>query len=150
MKTNTTQAFIRDRSMSQDTFPYTDTPHKPLPSDPSLSSDIKHVLEHGYVILQNQFSKDKARDTIAEIDRLSGTDPEAGRNDFEGLKTNRIYSLLNKSRVFDELVVLKRVLELNEYFLEPGFCLSAFHTIQINPGEKAQVGRLMYSLLVYL
>lgn len=124
--------------MAQETFPYTTSPHKPLPSDPSLAADVRHVLEHGYVILKDQFSKAKAEDTISEIDRLSGKDPEAGRNAFEGLKTNRIYSLLNKSRVFDDYVTLPRVLELNDYFLEPGFCLSAFHTIQINPGEKAQ------------
>jgi hypothetical protein len=127
--------------MAQETFPYTTSPHKPLPSNPSLAADIEHVLDYGYVILKNQFSVSTALSTIAEIDRLSGKDPEAGRNPFEGLKTNRIYSLLNKSRKFDEYVTLPRVLELNDYFLEPGYCLSAFHTIQINPGEKAQVSR---------
>jgi hypothetical protein len=135
----TTQAFIKDRPFSQTTFPYTSIPHKPLPSDPALASDIQHVLTHGFVILHNQFSPSRTASTIAEIDRLSGTAPEAGRNAFEGLNTNRIYSLLNKSREFDEFVTLPRVLELNEYFLEPGFCLTAFHTIQINPGERAQV-----------
>jgi hypothetical protein len=126
--------------MAQETFPYTTTPHKPLPTtNQSLAADIQHVLQHGYVILKAQFSTQTATNTIAEIDRLSGKDPEAGRNPFEGLKTNRIYSLLNKSRKFDDYVTLPRVLELNDYFLEPGFCLSAFHTIQINPGEKAQV-----------
>jgi ectoine hydroxylase-related dioxygenase (phytanoyl-CoA dioxygenase family) len=61
-----------------------------------------------------------------------------GRNDFEGHNTNRIYSLLNKSRVFDKFTVIPRVLELNDYFLDPGYLISAFHTIVINPGEKAQ------------
>jgi hypothetical protein len=62
----------------------------------------------------------------------------SGRNNFEGLNTNRIYSLLNKSRVFDKFVVIPRVLALNSYFLDEGYLLSAFHTISINPGEKAQ------------
>jgi ectoine hydroxylase-related dioxygenase (phytanoyl-CoA dioxygenase family) len=61
-----------------------------------------------------------------------------GRNDFEGHNTNRIYSLLNKSRVFDKFTVIPRVLELNDYFLDSGYLISAFHTIVINPGEKAQ------------
>jgi hypothetical protein len=138
MATERTKAFFLDRAMPQEAFPYTSSPHKPLPTDPSLKSDIQHVLENGYVILKNQFSPQKTHSTITEIDRLSGSAPEVGRTDFEGRKTNRIYSLLNKSREFDEYVMLPRVLELNDYFLESGYCLSAFHTIQINPGEKAQ------------
>jgi len=48
------------------------------------------------VILENCFSKAEAEDAKAEIGRLGGKEPESGRNPFEGLKTNRIYSLLNK------------------------------------------------------
>jgi hypothetical protein len=134
----TTQTFLRDRTMPASTFPFTSTPHKPLPEDSQLRADILHVLEHGYVILPDQFSPQAARAAKDGINRLSGADPEAGRNPFEGLKTNRIYSLLNKTREFDNFVILPQVLALNDYFLEPGYCLTAFHTIQINPGEAAQ------------
>ena len=34
--------------------------------------------------------------------------------------------------------MLSRVLALNDYFLDPGYNISAFHTIQINPGEAPQ------------
>ena len=61
-----------------------------------------------------------------------------GRNNFEGLNTNRIYSLINKSRVFDKFLIIPRVLALNDFFLDEGYLLSALHTISINPGEKAQ------------
>ncbi|ETI24264.1 hypothetical protein G647_03633 [Cladophialophora carrionii CBS 160.54] len=117
-----------------------DKPPRPLPSDPSLRADIEHVLEHGYVILPNCFSKAEAKEARDEIVRLLQKDGRAlgGRNNFEGLNTNRIYSLLNKSRVFDKFVILPRVLALNDYFLDQGYLLSAFHTISINPGEKAQ------------
>ena len=112
---------------------------KPLPeTDPSLRADIEHVLRHGYVIIPHAFTSSEAREARNEIHRLSGTSPLTGRNDFEGLNTNRIYSLLNKSRVFDKFTVIPRVLQLNDYFLNPGYLLSAFHTIVINPGEKAQ------------
>jgi hypothetical protein len=67
-----------------------------LPDDPQTQSDITHVLDHGYVILENCFSKDEAEEAKREIARLSGENPEVGRNPFEGLKTNRIYALLNK------------------------------------------------------
>lgn len=111
---------------------------KPLPSDPVTRADVEHVLEHGYVILPDCFTKAEAKEARDEINRLLGEAPLGGRNAFEGLNTNRIYSLLNKSRVFDKFVMLPRVLALNDYFLDPGYLLTAFHTISINPGEKAQ------------
>jgi len=109
-----------------------------LPSDPQTRADIEQCLENGYVVLENVFSLDEAAEAKAEIGRLSGKDPIAGRNSFEGLKTTRIYSLLNKSRVFDKFATLPRVLALNDHFLSPGYLISAMHTIQINPGEQPQ------------
>lgn len=109
---------------------------KPLPEDPATRADVEHVLRHGYVILPECFTKAEAKEARDEIDRLLGPSPLGGRNAFEGVKTNRIYSLLNKSRVFDKFAMIPRVLALNDYFLDPGYLLSAFHTISINPGEK--------------
>lgn len=73
-----------------------DPVERPMPTDPQTRKDVEEVIENGYIILENSFSLEDAAETKAEIDRLSGNDPEAGRNPFEGLKTNRIYSLLNK------------------------------------------------------
>lgn len=111
---------------------------KPLPSNPQTLADIQHVLKCGYIILHNQFSPSDAAAARAEIARLSGSTPQNGRNPFEGLKTNRIYSLFNKTRFFDKYTILPRVLALNDYFLDPGFNISSFHTIVIKPGEKPQ------------
>ena len=111
---------------------------KPLPSDPAVAADVDHVLKHGYVIIPDCFTKAEAREAKGEIDRLLGESPLVGRNNFEGINTNRIYSLLNKTRVFDKFTILPRVLALNDYFLDPGYQLTAFHTISINPGEKKQ------------
>lgn len=106
---------------------------KPLPSNnPKTSADIQHVLDHGYVIIPDCFTKEEAKEARDEIRRLLGPSPPPGRNPFEGLSTNRIYSLLNKSRVFDKFAVIPRVLALNDYFLNEGYLLSAFHTISIN------------------
>ena len=111
---------------------------KPLPDDPATRADVEHVIKHGYVILPNCFTKEEAKEARDEIQRLLGETPLGGRNPFEGLSTNRIYSLLNKSRVFDKFAILPRVLALNDYFLDQNYLLTAFHTISINPGEKAQ------------
>lgn len=109
-----------------------------LPTDPVALADITHVETHGYVILPSILPLEEVQAAKAEIKRLSGATPLVGRVPFEGLDTTRIYSLLNKTRVFDKLVVLPRVLALNDYFLDPGYQLTAFHTIQINPGEQPQ------------
>lgn len=126
--------------MSLDTFNFYSQAikRKPLPEDPITRADVEHVLEHGYVVIPGCFTKQEAKEARNEISRLLGEAPLGGRNPFEGLNTNRIYSLLNKSRVFDKFVILPRVLALNDYFLDPGYLLSAFHTITINPGEKVQ------------
>ncbi|KAF2403697.1 phytanoyl-CoA dioxygenase [Trichodelitschia bisporula] len=110
----------------------------PLPTDPQTLADIQHVLEHGFVILPSLLSPSVVAACNAELARLSGSTPSRGRNSFEGVATVRIYALLNKSRIFDELVVLPRVLALNEYFLSPGYAISAMHSIEIGAGERAQ------------
>ena len=69
---------------------------RPLPPDPQTRTDVDYVLENGYVILEHCFSIADALEAKAEINKLSGQAPEPGRNGFEGLRTNRIYSLLNK------------------------------------------------------
>jgi hypothetical protein len=75
---------------------FKEIPRHQMPSDPVARADIQHVLEHGYVVLENIFTLAEAEEAKAELRRLSGSDPLKGRNKFEGLDTTRIYSLLNK------------------------------------------------------
>ncbi|HZT64609.1 MAG TPA: phytanoyl-CoA dioxygenase family protein [Acidimicrobiales bacterium] len=62
----------------------------------------------------------------------------AGRNDFEGFSTQRVYSLVVKSRAFDELILDRRVLDVADTVLGAGFLLTATLAINIGPGETAQ------------
>jgi hypothetical protein len=57
---------------------------------------------------------------------------------FARLLTDVSHYLVSRTRVFDKFTILPPVLALNDYFLDPGYNISAFHTIQINPGEVAQ------------
>jgi len=61
-----------------------------------------------------------------------------GRNDFEGFKTERVYTLVARGKVFEELVEEPRVLAVLDRFLQPGYLLTACQSIRINPGEKPQ------------
>lgn len=112
---------------------------KPLPTDPAIRPLVEAVVEDGYVIIPNAFTEAEALEARAEIQRLHGTAPRTGENVFEGFKTNRIYSTLSKTRVFDKFCLLPQVLALNDYFLDPDYLLYAFGPITINPGEQAQI-----------
>lgn len=65
-------------------------------------------------------------------------DSHRGRNAFEGFKTERVYTLVARAPVFEELAVEPRLLALLDRFLQPGYLLTATQSIQINPGEAAQ------------
>ncbi|KAF5687785.1 phytanoyl dioxygenase family [Fusarium denticulatum] len=108
-----------------------------------LQKLIDQTVSNGYVIIPNAFTDAEVEEAKTELQRLASS-PEAGpavsggRNKFEGLRTNRIYALLNKSRVFDKFALHPDVIGLNEYFLDQGFLLNAFHSINIQPGEAPQ------------
>ena len=61
-----------------------------------------------------------------------------GRNDFEGLKSNRIYAMLAKSPVFAELVIHPLALSFVEADLGENCLLSACLAINLHPDETAQ------------
>jgi ectoine hydroxylase-related dioxygenase (phytanoyl-CoA dioxygenase family) len=61
-----------------------------------------------------------------------------GRNDFEGFRTERVYTLVARGAVFEDLAEEPRALAVLDRFLQPGYLLTATHSIQNNPGETAQ------------
>lgn len=61
-----------------------------------------------------------------------------GRNDFEGLATNRVYAMLAKSPVFADLVAHPLALAFAEADLGADCLLSACLAIKLHPGETAQ------------
>ncbi|KAK4067230.1 uncharacterized protein Triagg1_7673 [Trichoderma aggressivum f. europaeum] len=111
---------------------------KPLPSDPATRSLVQAVLRDGYVVIPNAFTEAEALEAKAEIDRLHGQRPRIGRDSFDGFKTNRIFALLNKTRVFDKFCLIPQVHALNNFFLDDDYLVYIMETITINPGEKAQ------------
>lgn len=61
-----------------------------------------------------------------------------GRNVFEGERTQRVYSLVGRGKVFERTVEHPRVLELVDRLLLPGYLLTASQAICIHPGETPQ------------
>jgi len=61
-----------------------------------------------------------------------------GRNDFEGFETERVYTLVARGKVFEDLATDERLMALLSRFMEGAFLLSATHAINLMPGETAQ------------
>src|SRR5215210_5572556 len=71
-------------------------------------------------------------DLAALLDRV-------GRNNFEGHTTQRVYSVLNKTRSCDVIADHPRVLALLDRLFLPNYLLSMLQVINILPGEQAQM-----------
>ncbi|KAL2011438.1 hypothetical protein VTN00DRAFT_4156 [Thermoascus crustaceus] len=110
-----------------------------LPDNEVNRADVEAVLKDGYVVMEKLIPMEEIEMLRDEIARMTGYSPKLGRHIFEGRDTVRIYSLLNKTRMFDKYCLMDRILALNDYFLMRGYGLSATSTIQINPGEKPQM-----------
>jgi ectoine hydroxylase-related dioxygenase (phytanoyl-CoA dioxygenase family) len=81
-----------------------------------------------------------AADDLAEVRRVLGfyLGSRSGRNNFEGYRTERVYTLVARGRVFWKIALDPRVLALCARYLQPGYLLTASQAIEIRPGETPQ------------
>src|SRR5258708_8888488 len=103
----------------------------------TFASGREQCDSSGYLIFERVLSPDR----VAEIRIALGPYLErdlTGRNDFEGLKTNRVYALLAKSPLFAELAIHPLALAFAEAELGPSCLLSALLAINLHPGETVQ------------
>jgi ectoine hydroxylase-related dioxygenase (phytanoyl-CoA dioxygenase family) len=107
---------------------------------PAVAFDLPHhiaaIERDGFTVIEDFL----APEVLAEVRRVLALylDSNSGRNDFEGLKTERVYTLVARARVFWDIVLDERVLALCERFLLPNFLLTASQAIRILPGETPQ------------
>ena len=101
-----------------------------------VDADMAALDRDGYVIWEDLLTPEHCRQ-ICEVvrPRLGHT----GRNSFEGRRTQRIYSLLSRTRACDAIVDHPRVLAVLDRLLMPNYLLSALQAINIQPGEAAQL-----------
>lgn len=101
----------------------------------TVRADMACVKERGYVVIEGLLSDTELqsiRDAVAPYLAYQG------RNDFEGLKTQRIYAVLSKTRALDRLADHPRILALLDELFLPNYLLSQLQVINILPGETAQ------------
>ena len=105
--------------------------------DPAtVEADLVALQLDGYVVLENLISTQECERIRAAV---TGLLDRTGRNTFEGERTQRVYSVLNKTRACDGLVDHPRVLALLDRLFLPNYLLSQLQVIDITPGETAQL-----------
>lgn len=105
--------------------------------DPQVAeADLAALQRDGYVVLPDLLTAEELAEIRASV---VGLLDRTGRNAFEGQATQRIYSVLNKTRSCDRIVDHPRVLALLDRLFLPNYLLSMLQVINIRPGEQAQM-----------
>ena len=100
---------------------------------------VEEIAEQGYTVLPDVFDAARAGALVAALERLEqalGTEP-AG-NSFEGARTLRVYNLLARGLLWQELAIDPAVLPVVEGVLDHGCLMSSLSSIRIQPDEVAQ------------
>ncbi len=108
-----------------------------LPPTATIDDVCETLDRDGYAIVDGVLSPEDAQAKRDDLISILKSTP-AGRNDFEGFQTQRIYALFAKTRAFDAPATHPLVLGVLDRMLVH-YQLSAPVGISIGPGETAQV-----------
>ena len=102
-----------------------------------LEAHAKAIERDGYTVILDLM--DAA--VLKEVRRVLGfyLDSHTGRNPFEGHKTERVYTLVARGRVFWDIVLDARVLALCDRFLLPDCLLTASQIGRASCRERVYV-----------
>lgn len=104
-----------------------------------MAAHLARIEADGYTIVEGAIAPDltaRLRDRLRQLfDQLDVT-PQGNRA--EGFATRRLYNLVPRDPVFEELPVHHNVLPLVEELLEPECLLSGTTAMDIGPGERLQ------------
>lgn len=102
---------------------------------PYIDSLLAEVDEQGFVILRDLISQE-VMDRIRE--ESAPHLAHEGRTEFEGYKTRRIYSVIEKTLSCNPIVEHPLVMALLDRLLMPNYLLSQLQVISVGPGEIRQ------------
>lgn len=104
--------------------------------DTLVESWAAEIRDQGFTVIRDFLDAERLAEYRRALKPFENT--HHGRNDFEGFKTERIYTLVARGKVFEEIAADPRLMALISRFLQPNFLLSASHSISLNPGETPQ------------
>lgn len=97
---------------------------------------LQRLRTQGYTIIEDFLSADDLAAVRAGLAPF--LQQYAGRNNFEGFQTERVYTLVARGAIFERITEDARVLALLDALLQPGYLLTASQAINIGPGETPQ------------
>ena len=109
----------------------------PVRTATTTSEARESFLDNGYVVLPSVLDSVRLREIVLAIEPFERGRP-MGRNNFEGERSHRVYSLAGKGDVFLRLAEETRVAELVDALLLPNWLLSTLQSIRLHPGETPQ------------
>jgi len=101
-----------------------------------VASIMAQVNARGYIIIENLFTHE-TMDAL-KADALTRFKHASGRNNFEGLSTQRLYSMMAETDIANPMVEHPLIMGLLDHIFEPNYLLSQLQVINIHPGEAAQ------------
>jgi ectoine hydroxylase-related dioxygenase (phytanoyl-CoA dioxygenase family) len=105
----------------------------------STSQHVEAIAREGFTIVENAISTTLVDNLVSAIDALHAElSISPAENIFEGTATLRIYNLLARGKVFEEVPVHDAILPIVEGVLDRGCLVSSISSITILPGESAQ------------
>lgn len=104
--------------------------------DFDCEAHLQNLQRDGYSVIENFLSAADLQTVRAGLAPF--LDRHSGRNNFEGHKTERVYTLVARGAIFERITEDARVLALLDRLLQPGYLLTASQAIRIHPGETPQ------------
>ena len=101
-----------------------------------LATAIEEINNRGYTLIEGFLSSERLAQVRSALAGQLGS--FNGRNDFEGHQTERVYTLVGRDKIFQDVVEDARIMALCERYLSPNFLLTASQAISISPGETPQ------------
>lgn len=92
---------------------------------------------NGYAVLEGLLPAEELGRIRAALAGLLQAGP-SGRNDFEGTRTKRVYTLVGRGKEFERLTEHPVILAIVDDLLLPNYLLTASQAISIAPGETPQ------------
>ena len=102
----------------------------------NIERHLDELDAQGYTVIADFLQADDIARVRAGLAPHLST--HTGRNNFEGLQTERVYTLVGRGPCFEGIAEDARVLALLDRLLAPGYLLTASQAICIHPGETPQ------------
>ncbi|MEH6634831.1 MAG: phytanoyl-CoA dioxygenase family protein [Halioglobus sp.] len=103
---------------------------------PTHEQLLQQLQEQGYAMIPDFLTGAQLVTVNQLYDAMLGS--HQGRNNFEGNLTERIYTLVARDRLFQDIAEDSRIMALCDALFMPNYLLTASQAIVISPGETPQ------------